>query len=691
MPSLQLQMEKETTASSYPYLAGTMCSGPRKPSPPSTSPVLINAGSGDVTVKMAEEGSAILLELAANDDLAGFKQAVEDAGGVSLDAPALWYSRSIGPASSPARSMGYAHRTPAMIAALYGSTTVLSYILGRNSADVSRRCGADSATALHCAASGGSTASLDAVRLLINASADVDLVDANGNRPGDVIAKQFSASMARDLEVLLKAPCPRVSSPSKEMERVPAGGEKKEYPPDLTLPDIKNGIYGTDEFRMYTFKVKPCSRAYSHDWTECPFVHPGENARRRDPRKFSYSCVPCPDFRKGSCLKGDSCEYAHGVFECWLHPAQYRTRLCKDETGCNRRVCFFAHKVEELRLVNPTAASVSGHVLSSPRSSGLGVSSMDMMAAFMMPMSPSSSSSSPMSSPSAWINSSGSMVQPPPALQLPSSRLKSSLRARDLDFDLELMGLEGYQQKLLDEISISTAASLRPNWKSNSLNSAASDYADLFSSLDPSILSQLQGLSLKNSSGYGSNLPSSPTVTASSSSFGSDHSIAKAIMNSRQSAFAKRSQSFIDRGAAPRHPPGLSSPLMSTQPSSPLAASDWGSPDGKLDWGIQGDELSKLRKSATFNFRTNGNKNFAGTIPGKDPDRQSWAHHLAKDGPILPASASPKGLLPIGRIGLEQQKQYQHSSSGGNNGGAAGDFLSWEQLYAEQELMQMVA
>ena len=60
---------------------------------------------------------------------------------------------------------------------------------------------------------------------------------------------------------------------------------------------------------MYSFKVKPCSRAYSHDWTECPFVHPGENARRRDPRRYSYSCVPCPEFRKGgACRKGDNCE-----------------------------------------------------------------------------------------------------------------------------------------------------------------------------------------------------------------------------------------------------------------------------------------------------------------------------------------------------------------------------------------------
>nr|DAD34390.1 TPA_asm: hypothetical protein HUJ06_005030 [Nelumbo nucifera] len=110
--------------------------------------------------------------------------------------------------------------------------------------------------------------------------------------------------------------------------------EKKEYPIDPSLPDIKNSIYATDEFRMFSFKVRPCSRDYSHDRFECPFVHQDENARKRDPRKYHYSCVPCPDFRKEACRRGDLCEYTHGIFECWLHPAQYRTRLCKDGTGC---------------------------------------------------------------------------------------------------------------------------------------------------------------------------------------------------------------------------------------------------------------------------------------------------------------------------------------------------------------------
>ncbi|CAA7408748.1 unnamed protein product [Spirodela intermedia] len=110
--------------------------------------------------------------------------------------------------------------------------------------------------------------------------------------------------------------------------------------------------YSCDEFRMYEFKVRRCARGRSHDWTECPYAHPGEKARRRDPRKYNYSGTACPDFRKGSCKRGDACEFAHGVFECWLHPTRYRTQPCKDGTGCRRRVCFFAHTAEQLRVLS---------------------------------------------------------------------------------------------------------------------------------------------------------------------------------------------------------------------------------------------------------------------------------------------------------------------------------------------------
>ncbi|KAM1269520.1 hypothetical protein ACFX13_001769 [Malus domestica] len=350
------------------------------------------------------------------------------------------------------------------------------------------------------------------------------------------------------------------------------GSEKKEYPIDISLPDINNGIYGTDEFRMFTFKVKPCSRAYSHDWTECPFVHPGENARRRDPKKYPYSCVPCPEFRKGSCQKGDVCEYAHGVFESWLHPAQYRTRLCKDETGCTRKVCFFAHRPEELRPVyastgsampSPRSMSVSAADMAALSPLALGSSAMSMPATSTPPMSPLAAASSPKSG-GLWQNK---VNLTPPALQLPGSRLKSACSARDLELEMELLGLDSHssqqqqqeqQQHLWDEISrLSSSPSYSRHGELKPTN-----LDDAFGSVDPSLLSQLQGLSLKSStpnhrqnmnqlrSSYPTNLSSSPVRKPSSFGLDSPSALAAAVMNSRSAAFAQqRSQSFIDRGA----------------------------------------------------------------------------------------------------------------------------------------------
>ncbi|KAH6826794.1 CCCH-type zinc finger family protein [Perilla frutescens var. hirtella] len=128
--------------------------------------------------------------------------------------------------------------------------------------------------------------------------------------------------------------------------------------------------HSCDHFRMFEFKVRKCTRGRSHDWTECPFAHPGEKARRRDPRKYHYSGTACPDFRKGNCRKGDACEFAHGVFECWLHPARYRTQPCKDAMACKRRVCFFAHSPDQLRVPSPRADSFDGRLafMSSPES-----------------------------------------------------------------------------------------------------------------------------------------------------------------------------------------------------------------------------------------------------------------------------------------------------------------------------------
>ncbi|MBA0621646.1 hypothetical protein Godav_007247 [Gossypium davidsonii] len=64
-----------------------------------------------------------------------------------------------------------------------------------------------------------------------------------------------------------------------------------------------------------------------------------EKAQWRDSRKFRYSQSACPDFRKGNCKKDDSCAFAHGVFECWLHPIRFRLEMVVFGKGGEDDVC----------------------------------------------------------------------------------------------------------------------------------------------------------------------------------------------------------------------------------------------------------------------------------------------------------------------------------------------------------------
>ncbi|KAF8045299.1 hypothetical protein N665_5236s0001, partial [Sinapis alba] len=387
-----------------------------------------------------EHSFSALLEFAADNNVEGFKQQLSSVS--CINQIGLWYRRQ-----RFVKRMVVEQRTPLMVASIYGSLDVVKLIVSFPEADLNLSCSPDKSTALHCAASGASLNSLEVVKLLLTAGADPNIHDAHGNRPVDVlVVSPYAPGLRIILEEILKKDHETISdalssslpSSFRSLSSSPDNGscllsldsasERKEYPIDLSLPDIKSGVYSTDEFRMFSFKICPCSRAYSHDWTECPFAHPGENARRRDPRKFHYTCVPCPDYKKGSCKQGDACEYAHGVFECWLHPAQYRTRLCKDGIGCNRRVCFFAHLKEELR---PVYASTGSGLPPSPRASS---STMDM--AYVLNMIPGSP---PISPSGNGVSSMGwPQQQNIPSLHLPGSnvnqlsRLRSSLNARDI-------------------------------------------------------------------------------------------------------------------------------------------------------------------------------------------------------------------------------------------------------------------
>ncbi|KAK8542158.1 hypothetical protein V6N13_137271 [Hibiscus sabdariffa] len=636
---------------------------------------------------VTEDTFASLLELAANNDVEGFKRSIEhDPSGV--DEVGLWYGRQKG-----SKQMVNEERTPLMVASMYGSIDVIKLILSSSDADVNRVCGRDKSTALHCAASGGAVNIIDVVKLLLAAGADVTMVDANGHFPVDVIVVPpklrdvkftleellATESSGFDLNSRVSAIANSNSPPllplqengslssglDSPMKSRPGDApfssaiEKKEYPIDPSLPDIKNSIYSTDEFRMYSFKVRPCSRAYSHDWTECPFVHPGENARRRDPRKFHYSCVPCPDFRKGACRRGDMCEYAHGVFECWLHPAQYRTRLCKDGTGCDRRVCFFAHTPEELR---PLYVS-TGSAVPSPRSSTSGAAAMDFAAAMsLLPGSPSSvsvmspSPFTPPMSPSmnGMSHSNVGWPQPNvPALHLPgsnlqSSRLRSSLNARDIqaedfhllpDFDVQqhqLMNeLSGLAQPSINSSSFNQSGRMKPLTPSNlddlfSAESSSPRYTDqmlaaaVFSPTHKSAaLNQFQQqqnmLSPINTNFSPKNIEH-PLLQASLSGRMSPRIVEPiSPMSSRVSLLAQREKLQQFRSLSSRELGSGSAAIVGSPPVDSWPK--WGSSNGKPDWAVNANGLGKHSRSSSFEL---GN--------GDEPDL-SWVQSLVKESP----------------------------------------------------------
>ncbi|KAK6149167.1 hypothetical protein DH2020_016692 [Rehmannia glutinosa] len=661
--------------------------------------------SGNLLNVETEDTFGSLLELAANNDLEGFKNYV-DREPSSVNEVGLWYGRQKG-----SSQMVLQRLTPLMVAATYGSVGVLKLIVSLPDVDVNRNCGIDKSTALHCAASGGSINAFDVVKLLLAAGADPNLTDGNGRRPLDVIfVSPNFPGMKYSLQMLLTSDTsfeeehnlrvsivnPNSNSPPLSPSHVngspngaksngvpePSALEKKEYPVDPSLPDIKNSIYSTDEFRMFSFKVRPCSRAYSHDWTECPFVHPGENARRRDPRKYHYSCVPCPDFRKGACRRGDMCEYAHGVFECWLHPAQYRTRLCKDGTSCNRRVCFFAHTQEELR---PLCVS-TGSAVPSPRST---TNAMDFAAA--MSLLPGSPSSVPVMSPSPFTpsmspstngisNTGWPSQQNVPALHLPgsnlqSSRLRSSLNARDIyPEDLSLFAdIDVQQQQLLNNTNLLNR-SVRPT------TLTPSNLEDIFSAessspryLDQAVFSPTHKSAIHNQFQQQQQSMLSPIKTTFSPR-NIDHSLLQGPfgvpspgrMSPRNvdpiSPMSARMSTLARHEKPHEHFRSLSSRDLGSNAAAAVASfeetrSKWGYPNGPPEWAMTAGELGKPKRSSSFELLNDG----------EEPDLW-WIQSLVKESPqdikekYVPRLAGIAGTSTSSNEGANLNNQIEDQS-----------------------------
>ncbi|KAK6120815.1 hypothetical protein DH2020_045443 [Rehmannia glutinosa] len=621
---------------------------------------LVERGMSKLSVE-TEDSFSSLLEFAANNDVEGFRRSIELDLSV-IDEAGLWYVRK-----KDSKQITQEERTPLMVAATYGSVDVLKLIVALPEVDLNRVCGHDKWTALHCAAFGGSVNAFDVVKLLSSkgsgARAAVEDMLMNNSSDGSFgdCNLRVSISTSNASSPILSS-CPETMSPRSPSDSVsspaatkfndiPANSvsEKKQYPVDPSLPDIRNSIYATDEFRMFSFKVRPCSRAYSHDWTECPFVHPGENARRRDPRKYHYSCVPCPDFRKGACRRGDMCEYAHGVFECWLHPAQYRTRLCKDGTSCARQVCFFAHTQEELR---PLYVS-TGSGVPSPRSAASAPSFMDMAAALsLLPGSPTSHSvMSPAFNHQTLSPTGNGMPHPSPAwpqpnvptLHLPgsnlqSSRLRSSLSARDIPPEDLNMLLHDFDAQQLVSGDLACYSQPRPNssmmsrsgWSQSALT--PSNLEELF---QPRLHHRLDFLIRQWRLGFfllRVNQLFSASLGASSPRMSPRSLETASPLSTRLSAFAQR-----EKQQQQMHSLG-SSPTV----GSPVTGwAKWGPTNGKAaDWSVGGDDQACLKRPSAIELKNDGD----------EPDL-SWVQSLVKESPpemMDKNAASTSGAAPSG-------------------------------------------
>ncbi|KAB2074173.1 hypothetical protein ES319_A07G135000v1 [Gossypium barbadense] len=586
---------------------------------------------------------SVLLEFAADNDVEGFQRYMIASDVSLVGEVGLWYG-----CRKSSKQMVVEQRTPLMIAARYGSVDVVKLILSLSEVDVNLSCGPDKRTALHCAASGGSIGAVEVVKLLLLAAADPCVTDAYGCRPSNVIVAPWNMPQIKvALEELLNNHDPvcleklhdsgssdvKITAVTcKTTDNIVSSAQEKEYPVDPSFPDINSSIYSTDEFRMFSFKIRPCSRAYSHDWTECPFVHPGENARRRDPRKFHYSCAPCPDFRKGSCKQGDLCEYAHGVFESWLHPAQYRTRICKDGTTCQRRVCFFAHRPEELR---PLYLS-SGLGIQSPQSAASSVITMDKMGILnLLPGPPSAltaisvSPFSPAMSPSANVISQAPTGWPQhvPTLHLSGSnlqgsRLRSSLNAKDMSaMELNMSrDFEVHQRRYLSNLSCFSQPHLGHKLEQQqrvlspietNIFSPKNDHPLLQSAFDASLSERISTWNVEPLSPLNSLLSASTNLEKQQQSL---HNL------STQELGYKLSNDLESKG--------VTGSLLNSWPKRET-------PNCKVDWPIQEDEFSQFHKSCSILHH------------GMEP-AVSLVQSMVKESPSVPTTlATSSRTLPV--------------------------------------------
>ena len=140
-----------------------------------------------------------ILAAAASNDVAATRWLIEHES-VRVDELFDWFAPDVATCATAAKiasraksaSLERKRRTPLMVAATHGSVDALSYLLRAGADPNCRSDDEEKATALHCAASGGSAMSVDCVAALLRFGANGRALDGFGREPADVLPRNVS-------------------------------------------------------------------------------------------------------------------------------------------------------------------------------------------------------------------------------------------------------------------------------------------------------------------------------------------------------------------------------------------------------------------------------------------------------------------------------------------------------------------
>lgn len=209
-----------------------------------------------------------VLAAAASNDLSQIRWLIEREN-VPVDFMGDWYAEP----RNGGKGLERQKRTPCMVAASHGALEVLLYVLQMGADPNKRSEDEERCTAMHCAAAGGAALSTEAIKTLLLFGADRNARDMYGRVPADCLpgtASDMNANGSSD------------AGGSSSGGSASTGGNRGHTPSSqavnsqAALQDPDEETLMSDEFRMYEFKIRRCSRTRAHDWTECPYTHPGE-------------------------------------------------------------------------------------------------------------------------------------------------------------------------------------------------------------------------------------------------------------------------------------------------------------------------------------------------------------------------------------------------------------------------------